>query len=354
MIESHKLIRRETSSFGKKTSIVLEDLKRFFLLPGNLSVNLTQSKKDFKILKTFGLVDEEFLYRFRKYEEIPFTLESKINLKWVNHITKVFNEFKASHLPDEFKKMQDKLRIELASAMWTVDSEISMADLAYACFQIFHQQHQTITAELYKTDINLFKRSLFVSSLNVLLAYIAGYHDIKFLADVYRIGWVLDSGLINNQFSYSILMACQAEKIKPGAGLDYLISQNRPIEEIELYINHPQRSYEKIQENIDKLFFYPELSQTILYHHEQSNGAGFPQKITYSGLSEFETLVILSNYFVDYTEEGMDKLFDLNLRKMWDVFNEPLFANLPVYRLKIKVERVLHFWSQFAQTAGAV
>ncbi len=354
MIESHKLIKRETSAYGVRKILKPDDLALYFLCPGNLSVLFPNHKKEFKVLKTFGIIDDEFTFRYRNNPDVRFALETKINLKWVAHMTKVFNEFKSTYLPDEFQKMQDKLRVELASAMWTTDSEISIADLAYACFQIFQQKHQTITQEMYRIDVNLFNRSLLVSGLNVLMAYIAGYHDIKFLADIYRIGWVLDSGLVNQHFSYSILMACEEEKKKPGQGLDYLLQQKRPQQEIDLYLNHPKLSYAKVQHNIDKLFFYPELSQTILFHHEQSNGTGFPEKVNYSSLSDYEALVIFSNYFVDYTEEGMNKLYDMNLRKLWDEMSKPEFQNLPIYRLKIKVERVLHFWSQYAQLAGAV
>jgi hypothetical protein len=353
-MDSHKLIKRHTSLFGRRTSITLEDLKHFYLVPGNVHLKYKDSSKEFRVLNTFGLIDDEFTYRFRNQADQPFILETRINLKWVNHITKVFNEFKASYLPDEFLKLQDKLRIELASAMWTVDSEISLADLAYACFQIFHQQHQQVTQELYTTDVNLFKRALFVSSLNVVLAYIAGYNDIKFLADIYRVGWMLDSGLVGPDYSYSLLMASQYEKKDPGAGLKYLQSQNRPESEIELYLKHPKLSYEKVKKEGEKLFFYPEIIQTILYHHEQSDGSGFPEKINYSSLSDFESIVILSDYFVDYSDADMDKLYDLNLRKLWEELDKPLFARLPIYRLKIKIERVLHYWSQFAQSAGAV
>jgi hypothetical protein len=346
-MDPNKLIKKYHLYNGRKSFIALDELKTFCLSPGNIYIDKGQDKKDLKILNATDIVDDDFIKRFEN-KGIYFKLETTIQLKWVHHIKKTFQQFKDAYLPDEYLDKSEVLQIELARALWNYDSEISLADFAYACFQVFHQHHQPLTFDLYRLDIHLFRKALFVSALNVVFAYSCGYRDIKFLADMYRLGWMLDAGFIKYGYNYAIARACQHEKMNPGSGIEYLKKMNRPEIELKLFLNHPHYSYKMANANWKESFFYPELLRTILYHHEQSDGKGFPEGLNNSCISDWEAIVILSEYLVDYDEKEQVSLYTKNLKMIWSTLDNKKFENLPIYRVKIKIERMMHFWGQDA------
>lgn len=346
-MDPNKLIKKYHLYNGNKSLISLDELKSFCLSPGNIYIDNGLVKKDLKILNATDIVDEDFINRFEN-KGIYFKLETTIQLKWVNHIKKNFQEFKDAYLPDEYLDKSEVLQIELARALWNYDSEISLADYAYSCFQIFHQHHQPLTFDLYRLDIHLFRKALFVSALNVLFAYSCGYRDIKFLADMYRLGWMLDSGFIGSDYNYALAMACQSEKAHPGSGLSYLKKLNRPESEIKSFLQHPHVSFEMANSKWKESFFYPELLRTILCHHEQIDGSGFPRGLNYSSISDWEAIVILSEYLVDYDEKEQNAMYTKNLKMIWGQLDDKNFSNLPIYRVKVKIERMMHYWGQSA------
>ena len=92
-MDPNKLIKKYHLYDGKKSFISLDELKTFCLCPGNIYIDKGVTKKDLKILNATDLVDEDFIKRFDN-KGIYFKLETTIQLKWVSHIKKVFQQFK--------------------------------------------------------------------------------------------------------------------------------------------------------------------------------------------------------------------------------------------------------------------
>jgi hypothetical protein len=128
-----------------------------------------------------------------------------------------------------------------------------------------------------------------------------GYHDFKFLQDIYNASFLLEIGIIGPRYTYTIAQACENERYKPGSGLTYL--QKKSVEaEVETFKNHPILSYERARNECLEIFHYPETLELIKKHHEKTTGAGFPHSFSSAELSDWESVIIFLDFLVPFKD----------------------------------------------------
>lgn len=174
-------------------------------------------------------------------------------------------------------------------------------------FDEFYCFPKQILASYQETSSLLFTRALRVSSLGVLSSIINGLTDYKFLKDFYNICFIMDYGLVEyGKFHYTLALACEVERKKPGMGLSYLEKLKRSEGEKKIFINHSKIGVEFAKEH-SGLLSNPELIEMINYHHEKVDGSGFPFGIKYSGLSDVEATLTFCDYLTPFSEPIFEK-----------------------------------------------
>jgi len=127
------------------------------------------------------------------------------------------------------------------------------------------------------------------------------YHPLM-IKDLYNLTFCLDVGICGEDYSYFVAQACNQENRKPGTGKIWLQKNHATKAEIQIFLDHSQRSYFVFEHDQIPLI-HKELSQILLYQHELSNGKGFPRGISKSLVSAWESVVILADSMVEIQEE---------------------------------------------------
>jgi hypothetical protein len=148
----------------------------------------------------------------------------------------------------------------------------------------------------------------------------------------------------SGEFTYSLAQACEVERNNPGFGLEYLLKQKRPEQEINCFKYHSILAAEFIEE-IKTIFTNTEMIDIIAYHHEKSDGSGFPKGISYSGLCDFETFQMFCDYLIPFEEHVYEhgdgeKLIKENFLKLTK--NENV-SSLPINKIMSKWEAAMNW-----------
>lgn len=183
----------------------------------------------------------------------------------------------------------------------------SFLSFTIAAFEEFHFFPSFVVDKLQTTSMTLYSRSLLIGSLSAVTSLVTGYCDYKFIKDFYNTCFIMDYGLVEyEQFSYTISLACENERKDPGSGIFVLDNMNRPTSEKRAFLRHPVISHEFAQSQLEH-FSNPELIDLILFHHEKTDGSGFPNGYSYSAMSDFETLMMFCDYMIPFSEHEFKK-----------------------------------------------
>jgi len=158
----------------------------------------------------------------------------------------------------------------------------------------------------------------------------------------------MDIGLASENFTYWVALACQEEKQQPGYGIDFLRARHASDPEVELFLSHPQIGHARIKQEWEAQMAFPALINSVLHHHELADGTGFPSGISRSGMSDWESLVILADQLVDYRTTILKSYAHHGLREIWQAFHRRKVLNCPVGH----VWRRIGQWSALTEEAA--
>ena len=315
-----------------------KELASWKLAPGDIYYQTPATEKLLLLKRCGDLLEESWVTKMRNNSGLRF--RDLVHLKRVAEISSQWEQWKTIEDPAEFEKAGLRLCDVIRGGLHS-EGGITLLDWAFVCHQQFKPDEELQLNMLAKHEV-LHRRGLYVSALSVLFAIACGYSDSKFLQELYQTAWLLDSGLLHDDFSYWIAVACQAEKQRPGSGLEFLKHKKASHSEIELFLQHPVLGHSMAMQRFEKKFQNPGLLNIILHHHELADGRGFPHGIPMAAMSDWESILVMADQMIDYREEVIKGYAEQGLRECWQVLRRLPLRNLPIQRVLSKIAH----WSQ--------
>lgn len=314
-----------------------DELSRWELAPGDIFI-ISPSGKILRLKRAGDVLEPAWREHYSQSHQLR--LLPLVNTDRVQALCALYEVWNQAEDPSEAEEAADAFVDAVRSGMSEAGG-LTMLDWAMTCHSLFKPDAQLVE-EFQAQHVVLYRRALLVSSLSVFFSLACGYRDPIFLREIYHAAWYLDSGLIDDSFTYWVALACQAERIKPGEGGKFLIAQSAGEAEHALFFTHPRRSYERAQSELQDQLTFGELLLSVLHHHEKADGSGFPEKLNLSVLSDWETLMVLADSLVDYREEVLEKNLRQGWQELWNVFLARPVQGLPIQSV---VEK-LTAWAQ--------
>lgn len=324
-----------------------EELSRWELAPGDIFI-ISPAGKVLRLKRAGDVL--ELAWREHYAQSHQLRILPLVNMDRVHALCELYKIWVEAIDPEDVEVAAFKFMNAVKSGM-SKSGGLTMLDWAFTCHSLF-QPNAQLVEEFQAQHVVLYRRGLLVSSLAVLFSIACGYQDPVFLREIYQTAWYLDSGLIHESFTYWVALACQAERIRPGEGGKFLITQKVTEQEHALFFTHPRSSYERAQADVQKKFTFPELLLSVLHHHEKSDGSGFPEKSCLSVLSDWETLMVLADSLVDYREEVLEQNLRQGWKDLWSVYLTSPVRGLPVQSVVDKLVNWAHVASPEKEQAA--
>ncbi len=309
-----------------------DELSRWELAPGDIFI-LSPTQKVLRLKRAGDILEPAWCEHYAQSHQLRIL--PLVNMDRVQALCELYNIWVEAVDPEDAETGALNFMSAVKSGMGHAGG-LTMLDWAFTCHKLFKPNAQLVE-EFQSQHVVLYRRGLLVSSLSILFSMACGYRDPLFLQEMYQVAWQLDSGLIDDSFTYWVALACQAERIRPGEGGKFLIARGASEAEHALFFTHPRRSYERARSELEGSLTFPELLLGVLHHHEKSDGSGFPEKSCMSVLSDWETLVVLADSLVDYREDILEKNLRQGWKDLWTVYLAQPVRGLPVHRVVEKL-----------------
>lgn len=317
----------------------VKELAKKIICDGHLF--LMSGERKFYLMKPGVFVDPSFVKRYAVKDHV-FDFESVVNEKSYAHFKKLLHELR-------YLQFESDLRLKCIEIIKAFHLNFSTGEhfltFAIACYEEFCQISLDDLKKIHEVDLNLFRKSLYSAAFSIIISMCNDYYDFLILKDFYNITFSLDIGLCEESYSYYIAEACNVENVKPGKGLSYLQEQKATEQEKEVYLKHPNRSYEFVKSK--SFLSFTELAEIVLYQHELTDGTGFPRGIVKGQVSSWEAVVILSDALVEIRPEYE---FELDVVSYLIEFKNKKLEDLPVSRVYKKMCAALQYFSQLRDT----
>jgi HD-GYP domain-containing protein (c-di-GMP phosphodiesterase class II) len=326
----------ENSNLSK---LLVKDLAKKTICDGHLF--LMSGQRKFYLMKPGVFVDPNFIKKHAINNHV-FEFETVLNPEIKNKFKSLFKELK--YLQFE-KDLRLKCR-EIVSYFHEVHSAGEhFLSFTMACYEEFCQLPFEEQLRMHETDMHLYRKALYSSAFSIILGITTDFFPFMMLKDFYNLTFTLDIGLCESNYSYFVAEACNAENREPGSGKQYLVNERASEFEMEVYLNHPARSYEFLKAS--GILAYPELAEVTLYQHELADGTGFPRKILKGQISNWEAVVIFSNSLVEITPEYK---FEKNVISYLLNFKNEKLKDLPVNRVYKKLCLAFDYFNHLKET----
>lgn len=288
-------------AFSKENleTISIDDLRINGISPAHLFIFIKE--KPFLMLRAGDLITSEFIEKYKNKGLTSFYNLPILNKELYDHFVLSLKRLKTFKARVDRRKCIEELYQKFAFSYW-LESDESFLNFAMAAYDVFYHLPQDCISELQSRSQILYARALLSSALVVVNAFVDDIDDFQYLQDLYNTAFVMDIGLIQNgDFNYLMAKACEYERNHPGTGLSWVKSHPNQTYEGDIFYQHPQASY-KVAKKYEDHFHYPEILDYILYHHEKTDGSGFPSGISFSGLAYNEVYLMLADYMVPFGE----------------------------------------------------
>jgi len=305
------------------------------LSPGHLFIQM--GPKLLSLLEAGQVIDKNYL---NKYKNSKLFIESKIDSKKYEMFMELFDQLKNIKFE---KPNRDHCKLIMSKIVedWS-SSDSHLLTFALACFNTFNSLPTSELSRIDNTDIRLFKKSLYSSCIAVVTAMSNDFYEFSILQDFYQITFVMDFGLCDASYSFHIANAVDAESTGAGNGLLYLEKAKASVNERNLFLGHPEKSY-KLLESEHINLHYPELSSIVLYQHETTTGNGFPRGITKREVSSWDAICLYADSIVKMTA-----IEQLESNCMSYLISESNLKQdlLPVKRVFMKLKNMFHYFQE--------
>ena len=333
-----------TFSQNDLTTISITKLKIDSVSPAHLF--LPAGRRFFLVLRAGDYIDQEFLEKYQdRGVESFFALEiaNQECIKKYNDLWSSLASKKLEHQRIEFK---EQLFLNLCQDYWKEGASQDFLSFVISCNQTFSNIETIVINEIQSTSHILYSRALLSSAHGLIGAMANGLHEFNFLQDIYNLCFLLDYGLVTNNFTYALLQACEFERNNPASNKETLKKILNDPGDRDFFFDHPHVSAELAQSFEDK-FNYPELIESIRLHHEKVDGSGFPDGIHYSAISSWDAILHYADFSSPF-EETIFKRADGNKilkESLLKIINDKRYELLPV--LKISQNILRHFeWAE--------
>jgi hypothetical protein len=296
----------------------------------------------FMVLRAGDYIDQEFLHKYQERGVNSFYAYEVADQACIKTYNEHWKSLKNAKTEQERIAYKDQIFLSLYSDFWADSSQQAVLSLVISCYESFENIDSSVLNEIQSTSHILYSRALLGATQGIVAALANGFFDYDFLRDLYNVCFLLDYGLVTNNFSYPLLQACEFERNNPSAG-------KKAIEKIlmnpgdrDFFFDHPHISAQ-MAESLEDSFKYPELINAIKMHHEKVDGTGFPEGIHYSAISSWEAIL----QFADFTTPFEETIFSRSDGNR--VLKEPIlklnddekFGQLPVKKITQMV--ITHF-----------
>lgn len=277
--------------------LAIKDLAKKSICEGHLYISTSEGKR-FYVMKPGMYLDASFLKKHAKFNTI-FDYDEVVNQDVVEQFSKLFKELKYLHFE---KDLRLKCAEIIKMFIDVYSREEHLLSFVLACHKEFNSHSEETLAKIHETDLHLFRKSIYSASLSILIGMTNDFYHYPMLKDFYNLTAALDIGLCEKGYSYFVAEACNKENQLPGSGKDWLVSERASEGEIEVFLNHPTKSYNFFK-NAKNLIYFEELSEIALYQHELAKGNGFPRGIHKAQVSTWEAVVVLADSLFEIKDQ---------------------------------------------------
>lgn len=286
-----------TFSEDELSTVKLEDLRPDSVCPAHLFVFI--KSKPFLLLRAGDYLDRDFLDKYRGRGARSFLALEVASSADARTWRSFFSRLNRCRSEKEKRALQDEFVRKFADVHWRKSSR-SFLSFALACHDEFYGLPKSFGRELQEASHILFSRAVSCSAIAAAYCFVDGLLERSFMRDMYNAAFALDCGLAaGGAPSYLLLEACEAERKVPGSGTALLEKKGRG--EKELFINHPEAGAKKA-EAFESCFSNPEVIEHIRFHHEKTDGSGFPFGLTRSALASSETVLMFADHMTSFEE----------------------------------------------------
>lgn len=319
-------------------SIPVKEFAKKVICDGHVYLRSSEGRR-FYLMKPGVLIDPEFIKKHARLNTV-FDYDQVTRAEVIEKFTYLFHELR-------YLQFEKDLRLKSAEIVQLFQQYYAGGEhflsFAEACFKEFCGLPEEVISKMHETDVHLFRKSMYSAAFAVLIALSNDFYHYLMIKDFYNITLSLDMGLCEAHYSYFVSEACNQENQYPGTGKEWLKKEKASELEINVFLGHPEKSYEFIKAN-KNLLSYPELAEIILYQHELSQGHGFPRGISKGQVSSWEAVVILADALVEIKDKYD---FENDVLHFIENFKNKKLSDLPVQRVYQKLCMNLeHFYKQ--------
>ena len=322
--EPQNLIKLAVKDFAKKK---ICDGHLYLAGPGG---------RKFYLMKPGILIDEAFVKKHAVANSV-FDYEPVVNQLVFEQFTTLLKELR-------YLQFERDLRLKCTEFIEYFHHIHSSGEhflsFVLACHQELNSLPADVVLKMHETDCHLFRKAMYSSAFAVLIGMTNDYYHYLMLKDFYNLTMSLDMGFCDAHYSYFVAQACNHENQNPGAGIKWMESEKATEMEKNVFLKHPETSYQFLKQNPD-ILTHQELAEVALYQHELSLGDGFPRGIPKGQVSSWEAVVMLADSLVEIVDEYQ---FETKTLDFIINFQNKKLNDLPVGRVYRKLcASLLHF-----------
>jgi hypothetical protein len=324
------------------TTLPIKDFAKKIICDGHLFLRSSTGRR-FYMMKPGIMIDEAFIKKHAANQTV-FDYDLVTDQKVIDQFSKLFRELK-------YLQFERDLRLKtmeiVAFFKASYESKNHFLSFALACYQEFNALSTEDVKRMHETDLHLFRKSLYSAAFAVIIGFTNDFYHYPMVKDFYNLSLGLDIGLCEAHYSYFVAEACNQENKIPGSGLTWMKNEGASESELNVFLNHPERSH-KFFDSHQSMLAYPELMEIVLYQHELSDGHGFPRGIPKGQVSSWEAIVMLASSLVDISDEYafeqdvINYLFSFQNQKLKDIPVQRVYQKLcmglgDIFKLKESV-----------------
>ena len=319
----------------------VKDLAKKIICDGHLF--LSSGERKFYLMKPGIFVDPAFIKK-HAVNNPTFDFSPVVNEETREKFRQLFRELK-------YLQFEKDLRIKCFEIIRTFHEIYSGSEhflsFALACHDEFCKIPMEMQGRLHETDMHLYRKCLYSGAFAVITGMANDFYHFMMLRDFYNLTFCLDVGLCEENYSYFVAEACNAENKKPGSGKAYLEREHASELEKEIFLGHPDKSYAFLKQ--ESLLAYPELAEVTRYQHELSDGTGFPRRIMKGQVSTWEAVVIFADSLVEIQSEYE---FETSVIPFLLNFENQKLSELPVGKAYKKVKNSFEYLKTMKETGS--
>lgn len=322
--------------------LAIKELAKKTICDGHLYLSAKDNRR-FYVMQPGMIIEEDFIKK-HALQNTVFDFLPVVDSEIRQHFQQLFKELKYS----QFEKDQRNKSVEILREFHRIfTGEIHFLSFALAVFDEFCLVPTDALKQMHNTDLNLFRKSLYSSAFAIITAISSDFYQYMILRDFYNLTLALDIGLCDVHYSYYVAKGCNQENKFPGTGAAWMRSEKASQQEIEVFLNHPRKSYEFIKSL--SILSFPELSEIVLYQHELSSGKGFPRGVTKGQVSSWEAVVLLASSMVEIEDSFP---FETRVADFLKSFTNQKLSELPVARAHNKLCKAFDYFDETKETGS--